>query len=357
MSLTDPLAWPLTEAPAIGLASRPMQDGVSGDGPTIIEDDGIFGAGKVASAYDRSLAITGGTPPYVFVGAVGTPPGLAFSIDGTSLRLQGTPTIFAEYPMTVTLADSGDVEGVSDLHVVINRADFMAARFVGDDQWAQRALTLGGVGCINFEIQALVYIDGARNSEERVFMCQFPASRQAGLFAANTAPHDLRTGDSQVGSTGGEMLDEDDSSVANPPTGVWCFLTFSCDGVTGTSGLMQASVESLDEVTRPYAQGGRTKGVEDSLQCNRVDLNGGGVPDGAGFANGIRYAEVRAYNAQQSKAQRQADKFNWTDFTDAVFWWRFSDPGDLSLSVGDVSGNNLEPTIVGGTLEFAPILP
>lgn len=352
MSLARPLGWPLSLplSNALGDTPTPM---LGGSRPSVSEDE-TFPAGRVGVAYDHSLAITGGTAPYVLTSSSGTPDGLTLSIDGSSLRLQGTPTVFDVYALLATITDDAG-QGVNvEREVLIDRATFYAAGFQGDAEYARLDIAIGGVGCINFEIQALVYIEGAPTSEDRVFMVQFPASRQCGLFAANTAPHDLRTGDSQVGSIGGQMVAPEDGSAANPPAGVWCFLTFSCDGTTGTSGLMQASVESLDETTRTYAQGGRTKGVEDSLQGNRVDLNGGGRD--FGWANGIRYAEVRAYNGQRSQVQRQADKFNTSDTTGALFWWRFSDAGDGSLSVGDLTGNDLIPTIVGGTLEAAPTI-
>lgn len=220
-----------------------------------------------------------------------------------------------------------------------------AARFQGNAQGAQVAMTLGGVGAINFEVQALVLIEGARASQERVFMTQYPAGRQAGLFCSNVAPNNLVTGDSQVGSTGGEI-------GSNPDPGVWCLLTFGADGTVAPAGLWSGSCEGLAGA-QPYTEGGRTKGVEDSLQCNRVDLNGGAVE--FGFANGIRFAEVRAYPAMRSAAQRQADLTN-LDPTGALFWWRFSDAGGGALGVTDRTGNGLVPSLLTGTLAVGPTL-
>lgn len=220
-----------------------------------------------------------------------------------------------------------------------------AARFAGNAQGARMAVTLGGVGAINYEIQALVLIEGARNTQARVFMTQFPASRQCGLFASNVSPFNLVTGDSQVGSVGGEI-------GGNPNPGTWCLLTFSADGNPTPTGQWQGSMQALDN-SQPYSQGGRAKGVEASLQVNRVDLNGGAIE--FGFTNGIRFAEVRAYNAQRTPAQRAADLTN-LDPTGAVFWWRFQDDGVGGLSVIDRTGNGLVPSTLVGTLATGPTL-
>lgn len=222
-----------------------------------------------------------------------------------------------------------------------------ALRLQGNAAYARCATAIGGTGAINFEVQALVYLEGARNSQERVFMVQFPAGRQSGLFPRNVSPFDLATGDSQVGTPGGEI-------GGNPDTGRWCLLTFAADGTVATTGLWDSSMESLDGV-QPYTHGGRTKGVESSLTGNRVDLNGGGVD--FGWANGIRYAEFRAYNgAPRSQAQRHADLTNTTNFSGAIFWFRFSDNGSGGVTATDMTGNGNTLTIVNGTLAVGPTL-
>lgn len=209
------------------------------------------------------------------------------------------------------------------------------------------AVTLGGVGCINFEVQALCYIEAGRTPEDRVFMLQFPAGRQAGLFCSNLGPNNnLVTGDSQVGSTGGDI-------GANPPNGVWCLLTFSADGTTGTSGLYRGTIQSLDGTTVPFSGGGRTKGVEASLQANRFDLNGAAAE--FGWAGGIRFAEIRGYNAQRSDVQRQSDLTN-LDPTGAVFWWRISNDGGGGVAVTDLTGNGRVPDLIIGSLATGPTI-
>lgn len=222
-----------------------------------------------------------------------------------------------------------------------------AARFAGDSQYATCTTAIGGVGATNFEVQALVYLEGARETQDRVFMVQFPASRQAGLFCSNVSPHNLHAGDSQVGSVGGAI-------GANPSTGQWCLLTFAADGNNAEKpGEWVVTIQSLDG-TIPYTEGGRTKGVEASLTGERVDLNGGGVD--FGWANGIRYAEFRAYDAIRNQSQREADLTNTTDFTDALFWFRFSDDGMGGLSYTDMTGNHQTLDIVNGTLAEGPLV-
>ena len=222
-----------------------------------------------------------------------------------------------------------------------------AVRFAGNTQGAVCDTILGGTGAINFEVQALVYIDGAYTIEDRVFMLQYNAGRQAGLFVSNLYPAVLlATGDSQVGSSGGS-IDAGQSAI-----GKWCLLTFSGDGTVAPTGLWNGSIESLDG-SIGYTSGGRTKGVESSLECFRVDLNGGGVENG--WLNGIRFAEVRGYNAQRTAMQRQADLTN-TDPTGAAFWWRFSDDGGGGVAVTDLTGNGIVPFIAGGTLEAGPTI-
>lgn len=233
----------------------------------------------------------------------------------------------------------------------VPQVQLAAARFAGDAQFANTsAIALGGAnpnGATNFEVQALVYIEGAGESQDRVFMVQFPAGRQAGLFCSNVTPANLHTGDSQVGSVGGYI-------GASPGTGKWCLLTFSADGTAGTSGFWDSSVESLDG-TVAYSHGGRTKGVEVSLQGNRVDLNGGGVD--FGWANGIRYAEFRAYNgAPRSQAQRSLDLRNTTNFNGALFWFRFANNGSGGVVATDMTGNGNTLTITGGTLAAGPLV-
>jgi hypothetical protein len=232
----------------------------------------------------------------------------------------------------------------------VTPTQYAAAGFVGDSAYANSpAIALGGSnpnGATDFEVQALVYIEGAYTTEDRILMVQFPAGRQAGIFVSNLFPAvGLVVGDSQTGSVGGDF---DGGASA---TGAWCLMTFSADGTPAPTGLWRATLESLDG-TISFRTGGRTKGVEDSLQGERVDLNGGGVD--TGWTNGIRYAEVRAYNAQRSDAQRQLDLTN-TDPTGAVFWWRFSDDGMGGVTTTDITGNGLEPTLVGATLETGPL--
>lgn len=222
-----------------------------------------------------------------------------------------------------------------------------AVRFAGNAEGAVCDTILGGTGAINFEVQALVYIDGAYTIEDRVFMLQYNAGRQAGLFVSNLYPAVLlATGDSQVGSSGGSI------DGGQSATGKWCLLTFSGDGTVAPTGLWNGSIESLDG-SISYTSGGRTKGVESSLDCFRVDLNGGAVENG--WLNGIRYAEVRGYNAQRTAMQRQADLTN-TDPTGAAFWWRFSDNGVGGVAVTDLTGNGIVPFISGGTLEAGPTI-
>lgn len=225
---------------------------------------------------------------------------------------------------------------------------YAAARFQDNTAFARSpSIAIGGAnpnGCTNFEIQALVLIEGARTGEDRVFMVQFPASRQCGLFCANTSPFELRTGDSQAGSVGGAI-------GANPVEGEWCFLTFSADGTPGTSGFYRGTIESLDGSTVPFSAGGRTKGVEVSLQGNRADLNGGGVDNG--FPAGIRYAHVRAYPAQRSDAQRQADKTRATPEGTELFWWDFQNDGGVLTAV-DLTGNGILPVLTNATLAAGP---
>lgn len=223
---------------------------------------------------------------------------------------------------------------------------FSAARFAGNTAGAVRAVTIGGTGAINFEVQGWVYLEGAHNSQARIFMVQFPASRQAGLFATNVNPFDIHTGDSQVGQVGGFI-------GANPAQGEWCFVTFSADGTVATSGLWRGSVECQDG-SPAFTAGGRTKGVESSLTGNAVELNGGA--DEFGWTNGIRYAEVRAYNAQRTDVQRQADKNNTTDFSGALFWWRFSGNGGGGVTTTDMTGNGRTPTLTSATLATGPTL-
>lgn len=260
----------------------------------------------------------------------------------------GTPvSVAAGVPGTVSLyvrmpngAISPPIAGGSGATVL------SAARFIGNAQGAQLAVALGGVGATNFEVQALVYVEGARVTQNRIFMLQYPAGRQAGLFCSNVDPFNIHTGDSQVGSVGGFI-------GANPAVGAWYLMTFSGDGTVAPTGLWQGSIQSLEAGVQAYSAGGRTKGVEDSLTANRVDLNGGAAE--FGWTNGIRFAEVRAYNAQRSQAQREADVTN-LDPTGAVFWWRFSDNGSGGLAVTDRTGNNLVPGVLTGTLATGPTI-
>ncbi|UZK66222.1 putative Ig domain-containing protein [Sphingomonas sp. M1-B02] len=61
-------------------------------------------AGKVSSAYSRTLAGSGGTTPYAFSLAAGAlPPGIGLSTGGL---LSGTPTTAGDYAFTVRLTDS-----------------------------------------------------------------------------------------------------------------------------------------------------------------------------------------------------------------------------------------------------------
>ena len=231
---------------------------------------------------------------------------------------------------------------------------YAAVRLVGNVQWARSpTIALGGSnpnGATNFEIQGLVYIEGAYTSEDRIFMVQFPASRQAGVFVSNLFPGTpgivLVTGDSQVGSTGGTF----DGGVTR--TGVWCFITFSADTTPATAGFWRGTIEALDG-SFAFSAGGRTKGVETSLQGNRVDLNGGGVDNG--WANGIRYAHVRAYNAQRSDAQRQIDKTRKVPEGGELFWWDFVSDGGGGVTTNDLTGNGRVPTLNGATLGVGPL--
>lgn len=229
---------------------------------------------------------------------------------------------------------------------------YTAAQFVGDGDGANLAVVLGGVGCTNFEVQALVYMEGAYTSEDRVFMLQFAAGRQCGLFVSNLTPSvQLVTGDSQEGSTGGTLRPLDPTLA---PQGVWMLLTFSADGLLQPNPLAEyhGSMESLDRTTVTFSSGGRHKGVEDSLTVERFDLNGGTVENG--WPNGIRFAEVRGYNAQRDDNQRQLDLTN-TDPSGAVFWWRFSDAGGGVLAVTDITGNGNEPDVLVGSAVVGPL--
>jgi hypothetical protein len=223
-----------------------------------------------------------------------------------------------------------------------------AARFNSNIQGARFDTAFGAQGALNFELQALVYLEGARAPEDRIMMVQFPASRQAGMFCSNLTGNNLVCGDSQTGSVGGGFAGD-----VNPDTGRWCLLTFSANNlVQGAGGLWRITMESLDG-EQPFAAGGRAKGVEASLTGNRVDLNGGGLENG--FLGGIRFAEVRGYNAQRTDEQRQADLTN-LDPTGALFWWRFSDNGAGGLAVADLTGNGRVPTFLSGTLAEGPTI-
>lgn len=223
---------------------------------------------------------------------------------------------------------------------------YTAGRFIGSsNQYAvSSTIALGGSnpnGATNYELQAWIWLDGPMNANGTILTSRFPASRRAGisvsnLFGSHGDPR-LVTADSQAGSVGGSIDGLVDS------TGRWCFITFSADNTTATTGLWRGTIQSQDGVIA-FTAGGRAKGVENSLQCEGFDLNAGtsGEPR---YTNGFRIAELRGYNAQRSDAQRQLDIYS-SDTTGAVFWFRFTDSGG-TLTVNDITGNGHTLTLTG----------
>lgn len=226
-----------------------------------------------------------------------------------------------------------------------------AAAYIGNAQFmVSPVIALGGSdpnGATNFEVQGLIYLPGARTSQSRVTMVQFPAGRQAGLYCTNTGGFELCVGDSNAGQVGGNL-------AAQPASGKWYFFTFSADATAGAGGFFTGTLQSLNDTTLPYTTGQHAKGIETSLQGNRVDLNGGGVD--FGWTNGIRYAEVRAYNSQRTAPQRAADITRKTPIGTELFWWRFSDAGGGVLATTDLMSGTL-PTNTGGVYVAGPTIP
>jgi uncharacterized protein (TIGR03437 family) len=74
------------------------------NGPLSIETPPSLQSGVIGSAYSAALAANGGTPPYTWSLAAGTPPtGLTLSGSGS---LTGTPTVVGTVDFTVTVTDS-----------------------------------------------------------------------------------------------------------------------------------------------------------------------------------------------------------------------------------------------------------
>ena len=67
-------------------------------------------------------------------------------------------------------------------------------------------------------------------------------------------------------------------------------------------------------------------------------------------------AEVRAYNAQRSDAQRQADLTRVVPTGSELFWWRMQDNGSGGLQVVDITGNGILPVNTGGVLAVGPLI-
>ena len=226
-----------------------------------------------------------------------------------------------------------------------------AAFFTGNAQFMNSpALALGGAnpnGATNFEVQMLIYLPGARTSQSRVTMVQFPAGRQAGLYCTNTGAFELCVGDSNAGQVGGNL-------ASQPSAGAWYFVTFSSNATPNPGGTFTGTIQSLNDTSLPYATGSHTNGIENSLQGERVDLNGGGVD--FGWTNGIRYAEVRAYNSQRTAPQRAADITRKVPLGTELFWWRFSDAGGGALGIQDLMLGTL-PTNTGGVYAAGPTIP
>ena len=79
-------------------------------------------AGAVGVAYSQKLpvAVSGGTPPYVWSVTAGLVPGLTF--DPATLTLSGTPTAGGSYNLTVQATDSTNLSATKSLGLTVNAA-------------------------------------------------------------------------------------------------------------------------------------------------------------------------------------------------------------------------------------------
>lgn len=122
----------------------------------------------VGTAYDTSIAVTGGRAPYRWT-ARGLPPGLTFR-DG---RITGTPTEAGRFPVTVTARDRGGAVVTGELRLEVaatgalppsltritvrdsppsSGADSYASGISDDGRWGAfqtRATAYGSPGCLN----------------------------------------------------------------------------------------------------------------------------------------------------------------------------------------------------------------
>ena len=73
--------------------------------------------------FDGTIAISGGTAPYLLAHQTGLPPGLTATVSGSAVSFTGTPTVVGTFSSgSVTVKDSTDATDTATFSIVVNSA-------------------------------------------------------------------------------------------------------------------------------------------------------------------------------------------------------------------------------------------
>lgn len=218
-----------------------------------------------------------------------------------------------------------------------------SARFVGNAEGAQLIADIGGLGHTDFVIEMLCYFEG-RSSNAAFFGVRHVGNgRTILLRCTNTFDtYFIGIGDSQTGQT--PFPDQ-------PPLNTWLHMTVQSPATAGGTLRVTWTVAEGAAGTR-YVQT-RTNGIEASVQAQSTFV--GGLAVGNGDETGFRCQYVRGRTGYLADAVVDGHRQD-TDTSAWNYWWRFYDDGG-NLAVEDKTGNNLVPTITGGTFATGPVVP
>jgi hypothetical protein len=116
-------------------ATKPLSLSITGGSAPPVVETTVLPDGTGGSAYDQTLAASGGTPPYQWSLANGTlPPGITLNSSG---RLSGTPTQVGGFDFTVRVEDDAAQSDTQALSLFVGGVPALDEDFSGDlDGWA-----------------------------------------------------------------------------------------------------------------------------------------------------------------------------------------------------------------------------